>query len=416
MKKIKNKKKICIISDSFVPYPISATGMIYNLCKQFNNQGYKVISVHGAVNSKPKNFDHNYSFENIEIISSSLLSSFRNKNNLLRLIFEIVLSLALTFRCIVNYKKFRDLDLIIWYGPSAFLWFCVITIKLITKAKIYYILRDIFPDWLVAVKLIQNKFIIKILELLSFPQYIIPDCIGVETEYNKKYLEQKLENKKFSRNIETLYNWPSLTDINIKLKKNSVILNFLEHISKKKSNSTIIGVYIGNRSMAHDYYSAYEFLKNLFLSIDINIFGDMSKLNNKSSKEQNCIETFWGYIPETDLTTILKEVDFGLVTLNNKLSTQNIPGKFVTYVQCSVPVICFANKNSSLSHLIKKYDCGLVVDLTESVNYNENIIKLFLNKLESRRTYYKSNSKKLFDENFNVEVVSKQILKIKDKM
>ena len=415
MEKIKNKK-ICIVSDSFVPYPISATGMIYNLCKQFNNQGFDVIAFHGAVNTEPNNSGHNYSFENIEIISTSLLSSLRNKNNFLRLIFEIVLSLTLAFRCVVNYKKLKDLDLIIWYGPSAFLWLCVLIIKLISKAKVYYILRDIFPDWLVAVKLIKNKFVIKTLEFLSFPQYIVPNYIGVETDFNKKYLEKRLENKNFPINIEILYNWPSLTKMNTKLKKNPVVSNFFEHITKKKNHHTMIGVYIGNRSVAHDYYSAHEFLKKKFLSIDINVFGDISKLNNKSSKEQNLIETFWGYVPETDLSRILEKVDFGLVTLNNKLSTQNIPGKFVTYVQCSVPVICFANKNSSLSHLIKKYDCGLVVDLRESADYNNNIIKLFLNKLESRRTYYKSNSKKLFDENFNVKVVSKQILKIKDKM
>ena len=166
--------------------------MIYNLCKQFNYQGFEVMAIHGATNNKIRNSDHNYSFENIETISTSLLSNLRNKNNFLRLIFEIVLSLILAFKCICNYKKIKDLDLIICYGPSAFLWFCVLIIKLISKAKVYYILRDIFPDWLVAVKLINNKFIIKILEFLSFPQYIVPDYIGVETEFNKSYLIKKL--------------------------------------------------------------------------------------------------------------------------------------------------------------------------------------------------------------------------------
>jgi len=415
MEKIKNKK-ICIVSDSFIPYPISATGMIYNLCKQFNYQGFEVISIHGATNNKIRNSDHNYSFENIETISTSLLSNLRNKNNFLRLIFEIVLSLILAFKCICNYKKIKDLDLIICYGPSAFLWFCVLIIKLISKAKVYYILRDIFPDWLVAVKLINNKFIIKILEFLSFPQYIVPDYIGVETEFNKSYLIKKLIKKKYTKKLETLYNWPSLTNINTKLKKNSVVSKFFKQIINKQNRYITTGVYVGNRSIAHDYYSAHDFLKKNDFAIELNIFGDGSSLNNEASTGKDFIETSWGYIPELYLSSILEKVDFGLVTLNNNLLTQNIPGKFVTYAQCAVPVICFANKNSSLSHLIKKYDCGLIIDLSDSINYNKNKFNAFLKELKSNRKYYKSNSKRLFNENFNIEVVSKQILKIKDKM
>ena len=415
MKKIKNKK-ICIVSDSFVPYPISATGMIYNLCKQFNYQGYEVISIHGAMNTKFQNIDDNYSFENIEIISTKIFSNLRNVNNFMRLFFEISLSIILTVKCMLNYKKFNNLELIVWYGPSSFLWLTVFIIKIISKVKVYYILRDIFPDWLVAVKLIKNKFIIKILETLSFPQYVVPNFIGVETDFNKSYLVKKLINKNYIKKLETLYNWPSLTKKNIKLKKNLVSLKFFDHISKNKYLYFATAVYIGNRSVAHDYYSVQCFLKKNNFSLDLNVFGEVSNLNNETSIGQKFIETFWGYIPELYLPSILEKVDFGLVTLNNDLLTQNIPGKFVTYTQCGVPVICFANKNSSLSHLIKKYDCGLIIDLSDSINYNKYKFNSFLKELKSNRKYYKSNSKKLFNENFNIEVVSKKILKIKDKM
>ena len=409
---MKNKRTICIISDSFVPYPISATGMIYNLCKQFHCEGFDVISIHGT--SKPKKIQQNYSFKNIDIISSSFLSKLRNKNHFLRLVFEIALSIVLGLKAIFHYKKIRQLDLIVWYGPSSFLWITVLIVKIISKANVYYILRDIFPDWLVAVNLVNNKYIIQLLNFLSFPQYIIPNRIGVETKFNQVYLTKKLQSHNLKRKIEVLYNWPSLTSTNNNNLNTTALSKFSKHIMEKKERdrSCSIGIYIGNRSVAHDYYSGINILKQKNLPIDLNIFGETEKINNNNAYKCSFNEVLWDYISEVELPNALNLVDFGLVTLNRDLLTQNIPGKFVTYTQCSLPILCFANKKSSLYKLIRKYDCGLSVDIADNVNENKKLVELFLKKLQFDKKYFQLNSKKVFKENFNTNSVTKKILKI----
>ena len=411
------KKTLCIVSDSFVPYPISATGMIYNLCNQLTQGGYKVLAIHGTVDQKKNTLNtiKNYSFENIEIISTSCLSNLRNKNYFLRLFFEITLSVTLAFKCVYNYKKIKNIDLIIWYGPSAFLWFCVLIIKLISKAKVYYILRDIFPDWLIALQVLKSKFVIKALKILTFPQYLVPDKIGVETEFNLKYLQSNLKKNIYRNKLEVLFNWPSLTVKSQLNKINPVVSKVSKKTLKTKNKLKDIfhSVYIGNRSIAHDYQSGLEFIKQNNFKLNLNIFGDKQTIKIKNNfKHINFKEINWGYVSELDLSEILKLFDFGIVTLNNNLITQNIPGKFVTYTQCSLPVMCFASNKSSLSKLIKTYDCGVVIDLTNNQEDNKQLVDDFLEKVRLNQNYFRKNSKQLFEDNFSLEEVSKKILKI----
>ena len=59
------------------------------------------------------------------------------------------------------------------------------------QVPVYYVLRDIFPDWLIFLKVVKNSFIIWLLNKLTNPQYTVSDIIGVETKENLHYLEKK---------------------------------------------------------------------------------------------------------------------------------------------------------------------------------------------------------------------------------
>ena len=204
-------KNICIVSDSFVPTKISAAGMIYNLGLSFKKNGYDVTFIYGgfsSLNDKYKKLFLPYKLNNFNMISSDFLISFRNKGYYLRFIYEIILSLSLSIKILFYFKDLKKINLVIHYGPSAFLWLPVLILKLISKSNSYYILRDIFPDWLIDVGIIKNKFLIIFLNLISKPQFHISETVGVETKFNLIYLRKKIKNVKF----EVLNNWPSLKD------------------------------------------------------------------------------------------------------------------------------------------------------------------------------------------------------------
>ena len=265
---------------------------------------------------------------------------------------------------------------------------------------VYYILRDIFPDWLINVGIVKNPILIKILKIISDPQYYVSDVIGVETYKNINIIKKKIKNNK----VELLLNWPSL----IKKNNNASLIsldNNLKNYIKSLNSDHLFGLYIGNASIAHDYESAFLFFQGLIAKqndvyIDLNIFG---KSNNKIKNINQFIkQNIWGLIHEQKLPFVLNKADFGLVTLNRRLSSQNMPGKFVSYTQFGLPIICFSNINSSLARLIKEYDCGIVIDLNKNLIRNENILLHFINNLKENKQYYSDNSFKLFNEKFDV--------------
>jgi hypothetical protein len=393
----KNIKRVCIISDSYVPQKISAAGMIYNLSKTIAGHGIEVTCVFSG--QKPDD-NFNYDIKNIKFITTDIFNSFRQKSLVHRFFFEIATSVVLLIKCICLLPKNHKIDLVIWYGPSVFLWIIVFFIKWVHKMPVYYILRDIFPDWLVNVGLVKNYFIIKILKLLSNPQYYVSDIIGVETIKNIEIIKKKVKKKK---KVELLLNWPSLVN-----QKNSDTLkdrgdSFLTYVNSLSCNK-IIGLYIGNASLAHDYVSAFNYFKKIQLTekmqVDLNIFG--KSYNNDHVKNPFFRHTFWGLISEQEIPQILKKSDFGLVTLNTKLVNHNIPGKFVSYCQFGLPILFFGNYNSSLSLLIQKYDCGVIIDLDKSNVSNKIKLNEFLCSLKKNKAYYAKNAIKLFKENFDV--------------
>ena len=183
--KIKNnfkKKNICILSDCFVPTRNSASGMIYNLSKSLVDEGAIVTCMHSGKNPIQNEVTFkDYNLDGLNFITIDLFTFLRNKNIFFRFLFKTSFSIFLSIKILFLFNKIKNFKLIIWYGPSAFLWLPAGVMKLISQAPVYYILRDIFPDWLQSIGLLKNKIVYMFLNFLTYPQYICPDKIGIES-------------------------------------------------------------------------------------------------------------------------------------------------------------------------------------------------------------------------------------------
>ena len=102
MSSLKNIKKVCIISDAYLPLKISAAGMIYNLSKNISDSGVEVTCVFSG--EKPdENFD--YDINNLKFITTNILKSFRSKSLIHRFIFEITIAVTLSIKCLFFLQK-----------------------------------------------------------------------------------------------------------------------------------------------------------------------------------------------------------------------------------------------------------------------------------------------------------------------
>lgn len=412
----KEIKKICIISDCFIPKKSSAAGMLYNLSKGLIEKNKEVICIFGSSKTEKWKIDNNklkdYDLKKIQTITSDLLEKLRYGSYYSRFIFEIILSLSLSFKIIKHRNILLDTDLIICYSPSAFLWLPSLLLKRLTKAPLYLILRDIFPDWLINLEIIKNKIVIYFLKLITKPQFVIPDVIGCESINDKLALKKKLKNK----NIQTLYNWPSLSHNKFKKSKKSSFVKMYKSEQKEYSNY-IDSVYTGNDGVAQDFKRGIDFLKNYFNSDGNNndlILNKFSPFENEkenfASNKDSFIVKNWGMISGNLLDDIYDLSDFGIVSLNTKHRTNNLPGKFISYVQHGLPVLCFANKNNEVSQIILRNNCGCVVDLNDKLEYNFEILKFFLNKIKDKKNSYRRNSLNLFNKFFSLENAINKII------
>jgi len=409
-KKIKNNlTKVCIISDSFVPKKISAAGMLYNLSHEFIKNDIEVVCFFGSSKEDYSTIGNlnieQYDLRRIRAISSSFMCHLRDGSYYSRFLYEIILSLCLCFLIIRNRQSLYGTKLVIWYSPSSFLWLPAFILKKITKAPLYMILRDIFPDWLINIGIIKNILLIKFLKLITSPQFFVPNFIGCESKKDTAFVKDKVKTK--TKVIETLYNWPSLNDKLVK--KNHINkIKYINFYKSNKSSRNIFGVYTGNDSISHDLNSGLEFLRLFFINSEINIqlwinqFASKLKLRNIPT---NLIVKKWNMVPDYFLPHVYKYADFGIVSLNVEHKTDNLPGKFISYIQFGLPVLCFASSKSELAKMIISADCGCVIDISGEDKYNYEMFLSFLSSFNKNKKKYSTNSLKLFNNYFSLDTV-----------
>lgn len=405
MKKILKQKKICILADSFLPVKNSAAGMIYNLARFLKNENFEVICIYGGIN--PKNFPNrflSYDINDLQLINSDFLQKKRSQNIYMRFFAEIFLSISLSLKIIFNKKVIKDIDIILWYGPSSFLWLPVFFLKNLSQSKVMYIVRDLFPEWLLSVGLIKKNLIYYFLKLLTFPQYTVPHYIGVESKGNLKLLRNKI-----SKGIElgVLYNWPSLVDITYNKqslsKKNKIYLKeILKNGIEIKKKKLLSSIYIGNTGHAQNFEENINYL--LKLNHTKSIFIDIFSPQRIDFKIQTEIKSrSWKGVDDNLIPLFITKKDFGIVSLHNNLHSHNLPGKFVTYVQFRLPVLSISNKNSEISKIISKYKCGEFIDINDNFELNSNKLKNFIVNVTKNRDIYSRNSYALFKDFFHLK-------------
>ena len=150
--------------------------------------------------------------------------------------------------------------------------------------------------------------------------------------------------------------------------------------------------------------------ENVFWNQLLGWFGLSAKKTNelKTNSAYNFVES----VPEYELPYLFKHFNCGIVSLNKKLITNNIPGKFVSYVQFGLPILSFCNKKSKLATLVNEYKCGIVIDYEDDLKINLKKINSFCKNIKLKNNKYSINSKRLFLDYFDINKVKNRIIKI----
>ena len=262
----------------------------------------------------------------------------------------------------------RKADIIFLFCPSPiFSALPAIFINKFFKKKTVIWILDLWPDTIIDLKILKNKYLIKIIKIVEKFIYNNTDLILAQSKSIKLEIEKITKTK-------CIYfpSWPeeevsnSNVDINIDLK------------IKNKTKTTIM--FAGNIGEAQSFETLIEAAKILkeLNSVEWIILGDgrwKKKLINliKENDLSDHIKII-NAVPSSKVKFYLDQADALYLSLKkNDTFKKTIPGKLSTYMFSEKPII--ASISGETSKIINQADCGFA---SEAENYNalaENVIK-----------------------------------------
>jgi len=399
MTSFNKQRNIAIVVDTFYPAKTSAAIQILDLSTALESLGVKVtVFVPNSDLKKDLDFSE---IKGIKVISIRT-PQIKNINLLKRAINEILLPFVMIRRLKFSSFKKNTFEGIIWYSPSIFISIFANHLSKNSKCKSYLILRDIFPKWSVDMGLISKWSPVYVLfRFFENLQYKFADNIGIQSEGDFDYFESY--KKKIKKKVHVLDNWrakPSSQNTNINI-SNTILRN-------RK-----IFIYSGNIGLAQNFPLFLESVKTLQDNKEIGflIIGSGSEVTYlKNYIEENELDNilFIDEVPHEQLPELYTQCHYGLILLDLKLETHNIPGKFLSYLYAGLPVFASINKGNDLEKIIYENELG---KYSADNNHNEVASKMLeLAAISYDREENKLKSIRLLEQRFSPESAAEKII------
>lgn len=375
-----------IISDCFYPETKSISRHICDLLVNFEKKKIKTLFVFASEKNK-KYFKKNFKFRNIDFIPINS-NKIKDDNFFIRGIKEFLMPFK--FLKTINGYKNLNIKKTIIFSPSIFFSLIMKKIKKEYNCKIILIIRDIFPDWVIQKNGFQifNPFYI-FAKIVSNIQFLNSDVIACQAKQDKIHLQKKYPQKK----IIIIYNWITKKKL----------------IAKKIKNRITNFIFLGTIGPAQDWGYITRLIKNLNIkkyNYKFYFIGDGKyKKNIKKNLQEYKNVHFINSLNEKKMFKKIISMDVGVLPLDTKIKFNNIPGKFFSYMEANLPILCVAGINQEILKIVKKYKLGKIANNHNNLLMNaEKFIIENINYLELNKNY-----EKCYKKNFTTEIAFKKI-------
>jgi glycosyltransferase involved in cell wall biosynthesis len=391
-------KNIAIIADSYSPARTSAATQLKDLTDELNQQGVSPVVI-----IPDSELNQGWTIEELNRVRVLRLKSPKTKN--VGYVRRTLAEFFMPYFMWVNYSRTpfvsEKWNGVIWYSPTIFLAPFIVRLKKISSCKGYLILRDIFPEWALDLGLMKRGLTYRFFKWIEVNQYKCADTIGVQSSNNIQYFKK----------------WPQFDSKNIEVLQNWLSWGPFENCSISIADTFLAGrrifVYAGNVGVALSIGVVLDLSESLLKRVDIGflIVGRGSEYANLKSeasirKINNII--FFDEIDPKEIPALYMQCSIGMVMLDPRHKTHNIPGKFLSYMQSGLPVLARINPGNDLVDLIRKTDVGSVYT-GSSVEELRDIAETLVDRLMTDDGI-NLRCKNLAKELFSTEVAARQIL------
>lgn len=390
--------RLVLIADTFPPYRTSGAVQLRDLSREFARQGHELtVMLPNSEQNCP------WIMEEMDGVKVLRLKAPKIKDvgYVRRTFGELLMPFAMLRQLRKSPLAFERWDGVIWYAPSIFHGPLAKTLKNRSKCAGYLIIRDIFPEWAVDMGLMGRGLPYRFFDAIARYQYSVADIIGVQTPGNLGYF------RKWSgqpgRKLEILQNWlekPAKVPCSIR-------------IENTKLAGRKVFVYAGNMGVAQGMDIILDLATKMQDRPDVGFLfvgrgSDAARLKARAINDQLENVIFYDEIHPDEIPDLYSQCSVGIVALDPRHKSHNIPGKFLTYMQSGLPTLANINAGNDLANLIRNEQVGQVCESNQIAD-----LQLLAEKLLAQISTDPGMSERcrgLFDREFAVEKTVKQIV------
>lgn len=390
--------RIALIADTFPPLRTSGAVQLRDLSREFARQGHALtVMLPAADLSTPWHLDE---LDGVQVLR---LRAPRTKDigYVRRTLGELLMPFAMQRNLRRSPLAGQRWDGVVWYAPSIFHGPLASALKKVSACRSYLIIRDIFPEWAVDMGLMGRGLPYRFFDAVARYQYAVADVIGVQTPGNKAYFTEWL--RKPERRLEVLQNWldkPAQQPCSIRVDQTP--------LAGRK-----VFVYAGNMGVAQGMDILLDLAARLQSRDDVGFLfvgrgSDAQRLRTAAQTRGLSNVLFFDEIDPDEIPDLYAQCSVGLVALDPRHKSHNIPGKFLTYMQSGLPVLANVNAGNDLAGLIRSEGVGQVCE-SHRLEDLVHLAQTLLVQVDSDAAL-SERCTALFDREFSVEQAVRQIV------
>lgn len=342
--------KIAIACDVFPPLRSSGAVQLRDLSLAFAEAGHEVtVLVASPELSQPWKIDQFGAVRVLRLRSPTTKDIGYVRRTLGELLMPFFMAMNLRRSPLAQERW----DGIAWYSPTIFLGPLVRAIKRRSGCRSYLIVRDIFPEWAADMGLMGRGLPFRFFKAVANFQFNSADVIGIQSPGNRAYFPTWPATG--PRRVEVLQNWLA----------EAPVAGCSIHLGSTALAGRRIFVYAGNMGVAQGMGLLLDLAQRLAPRRDLGFVfvgrgSDAARLRKEAQDRQLDNTLFYDEIDPDEIPGLYAQCHIGIVALDPRHKTHNIPGKFLSYMQAGLPVLASINRGNDLVEMIESNRVGRV--------------------------------------------------------
>ena len=390
--------RILLLVDCYIPYSKSSATQMRDLAVELRDRNHDVIVLTPSdriVNSIEVSRE-----EGLRVVRVKT-RKIKGASKVFRALEEARLS-SLVWRRARRFLLNNRADLIAFYSPTIFWGGLVRRLKSGWGCPTYLILRDIFPAWAVDAGLLSKGPIYSFFRKKEVEQYEAADRIAVQSPANLQYFTREFKSRRYP--LEVLYNWISLRAENLSSMKYRKALGL---------GGKIVFFYGGNIGVAQDLDNIIRLAVRLadhdhICFVLVGEGSEESRLKRLIAEKNLRNIQILSPMAHQEYLAMIAEFDVGLLSLDQRLKTHNVPGKLLCYMHGSKPTLASVNPGNDLFGIIEENRAGFCI--ANGDDENLCAAALTLANDPELRAKLGANSRRLLERLFSVNAAASQIV------